>query len=80
MVFDVTQATLNHDFRRDTDGQLWSKNEIDFVTTAEYSTGKRVTMYIPFGIGLNINLIIIGRCSEKSCSVLPSQINWIIVN
>jgi opacity protein-like surface antigen len=53
MVFDVTQATLNHDFRRDTDGAaLAPQNEIDFVSTASYSTGKRVTMHIPFGIGL----------------------------
>lgn len=53
MVFDVTQATLNHDFKRDTDGAaLAPQNEIDFVTTATYSTGKRATMYIPFGVGL----------------------------
>ena len=53
MVFDVTQAELNHDFKRDDSGvALAPQNEIDYVTTAEYSTGKRVTMYVPFGVGL----------------------------
>jgi opacity protein-like surface antigen len=53
MVFDVTQANLKHDFRRDSDGAAMApQNEIDYVTIAEYSKRNRVTMYIPFGVGL----------------------------
>lgn len=53
MLFDVTQAQLNHDFRRDVNGVAQSPvNELDYVTTVEYSSGKKVNAYIPFGVGL----------------------------
>ncbi|MCC2591342.1 DUF6089 family protein [Chryseobacterium sp. MFBS3-17] len=53
MMHDVTQATLNHDFRRDADGVAQAPvNELDYNTTVAYETGRKVTAFIPFGIGL----------------------------
>ncbi len=53
MMYDVTQATLKHDFRRDADGVAQVPvNELDFSTKAEYHTGKKVTAYVPLGVGL----------------------------
>lgn len=53
MLFDVTQAELNHDFRRDANGVAQAPvNELDYVTTVTYSSNKKVNAYIPFGVGL----------------------------
>lgn len=53
MMFDVTKAQLNHDFRRDANGVAQAPvNELDYVTTVVYNTDKKVTPYIPFGAGL----------------------------
>jgi len=53
LVYDAPKATLNHDFRRDADGVAQAPiNELDFVTTAQYSTGTKTTVHIPFGVGL----------------------------
>ncbi len=53
LMFDAPKADLSHDFRRDPDGvALAPINEMDFKTTTEYSLGKKVTMHIPFGVGL----------------------------
>ncbi len=53
LMFDAPKATLFNDFRRDADGVAQAPiNELDFTTTAEYSTGTKTTMHIPFGVGL----------------------------
>jgi hypothetical protein len=53
LMFDAPKATLVNDFRRDSDGvALAPINELDFTTTAVYSTGTKTTMHIPFGVGL----------------------------
>ncbi|WP_179470883.1 DUF6089 family protein [Chryseobacterium sp. H1D6B] len=53
MMFDAPKATLVNDFRRDADGVAQAPvNELDFTTTPVYTTGKKTTMHIPFGIGL----------------------------
>ncbi len=53
LMFDAPKATLVNDFRRDADGVAQAPiNERDFTTRAEYSLGKKVTMHIPFGVGL----------------------------
>ena len=53
MMYDVTQAQLNHDFRRDANGVAQAPvNELDFVTTTVYNSNKKVNAYIPFGAGL----------------------------
>ncbi|WP_294247864.1 DUF6089 family protein [uncultured Chryseobacterium sp.] len=53
LMFDAPKATMVNDFRRDADGvALAPINELDFTTTPVYSTGKKTTMNIPFGVGL----------------------------
>lgn len=53
MMHDVTQATMSHDFRRDVNGVAQAPvNELDFNSTIEYDSGKKVTGYVPFGVGL----------------------------
>lgn len=53
LVFDAPKATMVNDFRRDGDGVAQAPlNELDFTTTPTYTTGKKTTMHIPFGIGL----------------------------
>lgn len=53
LLHDVTQASLYHDFRRDPNGVAQAPlNELDFVSTTQYETGKKVSMSIPFGAGL----------------------------
>ncbi len=53
LMFEAPKANLAHDFRRDPDGVAMAPiNETDFKTTTEYSLGKKVTMHIPFGVGL----------------------------
>lgn len=53
LMFDAPKATLINDFRRDADGVAQAPiNELDFTTTTEYSLGKKVTVHIPFGVGL----------------------------
>jgi opacity protein-like surface antigen len=53
LMFDAPKATLVNDFRRDADGVAQAPiNELDFTTTPVYTTGKKVTMHIPFGVGL----------------------------
>ncbi|KFF09586.1 type IX secretion system protein PorG [Chryseobacterium luteum] len=53
LVFDAPKANLVNDFRRDADGVAQAPlNEQDFKSTAEYTLGKKVTMHIPFGVGL----------------------------
>lgn len=53
LVFDAPKVELNHDYRRDADGVAQAPiNEYDFVTTPEYSLGKKTVVQIPFGVGL----------------------------
>lgn len=53
LMFDAPKATLMNDFRRDADGVAQAPiNELDFTTKTDYSLGKKVTMHIPFGVGL----------------------------
>lgn len=53
LMFDAPKATLVNDFRRDADGVAQAPiNELDFTTTPVYTTGKKTTMHIPFGVGL----------------------------
>ncbi|UOE38519.1 MULTISPECIES: DUF6089 family protein [Chryseobacterium] len=53
LVFDAPKATVTHDFRRNSDGVAQAPiNELDFVTTTQYSLGKKVVAHIPFGVGL----------------------------
>lgn len=53
LMFDAPKATLTHDFRRNADGVAQAPiNENDFVTTTEYSMGKKTVAQIPFGVGL----------------------------
>lgn len=53
IMFDAPKAVLRHDFRRDENGvALAPINELDFTSTPEYSTTKRTTLTVPFGVGL----------------------------
>jgi hypothetical protein len=53
MMYDVTQANLSHDFRRDVNGVAQAPtNELDFVTNTTYESAKKVSAYIPFGVGV----------------------------
>ncbi|WP_294331599.1 DUF6089 family protein [uncultured Chryseobacterium sp.] len=53
LMFDAPKATITNDFRRDADGIAQAPiNELDFTTTATYSTGRKVTAHLPFGVGL----------------------------
>lgn len=53
MMHDVTQATMHHDFRRDAFGVAQAPiNELDYNSSVEYYSSKKVTAYVPFGFGL----------------------------
>lgn len=53
IMFNSPKATLNHDFRRNSDGVAQAPiDEKDFVTTTEYTMGKKAVVQIPFGVGL----------------------------
>lgn len=53
LMFDAPKADLINDFRRDADGVAQAPlNELDFKSTPVYTLGKKVTMHIPFGVGL----------------------------
>lgn len=53
MYANVSQAILNHDFRRDATGTaITPTSDTDFVTRSTYENGKKITMAIPFGVGL----------------------------
>lgn len=53
LMFDAPKANLVNDFRRDADGVAQAPlNELDFTSTPQYTVGKKVTMHIPFGVGL----------------------------
>ena len=53
IMYDAPKTTLVNDFRRDADGVAQAPiNEQDFTTTPVYSTGKKIAMHIPFGVGL----------------------------
>ncbi len=53
MVADASQVEYINDFRRDADGlALEPTSYDDFVSKQIYSTTKKVTMSIPFGVGL----------------------------
>lgn len=53
MMHDVTNAQMYHDFNRDNDGvAIAPTSELDFVSTVNYETGRKVTGYLPFGAGL----------------------------
>ncbi|KFF28636.1 type IX secretion system protein PorG [Chryseobacterium vrystaatense] len=53
LMFDAPKADLVNDFRRDADGVAQAPlNELDFKSTPVYTLGKKVTMHIPFGVGL----------------------------
>lgn len=83
MMHDVTQATLIHDYRRDVDGVAQAPvNEIDFNTTAEYYSGRKVTGYLPFGVGLkykfNYNWAISGELMFRP--TLTDQLDYSTIN
>lgn len=53
LMFDAPKATLKHDFKRNSDGVAQAPiDEQDFVTTTEYTLGKKTVAQIPFGVGL----------------------------
>lgn len=54
LLVNTPQMTIENDFRRDAGGNaIAPNNSSDFTTTASYtSSGKKITMAIPFGIGL----------------------------
>ncbi|HQD44368.1 MAG TPA: DUF6089 family protein [Kaistella sp.] len=54
LLVNTPQMTIENDFRRDAGGNaIAPNNSSDFTTTASYtSSGKKLTMAIPFGIGL----------------------------
>ncbi|MBB4808083.1 hypothetical protein HNP38_003423 [Chryseobacterium defluvii] len=53
LMFDAPKATLVHDFRRDADGVAQAPiNELDYTSKPVYSTGKKTTVHVPFGVGL----------------------------
>ena len=53
IMFDSPKATLTHDFKRNSDGVAQAPiSETDFVTTAEYTMGRKAVVQIPFGVGL----------------------------
>lgn len=50
---NVTQVSIENDFRRDAGGVAQAPvNDEDFVTTQTYNAGKKISMAIPFGVGL----------------------------
>lgn len=53
MITSVAQATLQHDFYRDTNGTaIYPRNPNDFETIATLKQGQKATLSIPFGVGL----------------------------
>ena len=53
MYANVTQVSIENDFNRTASGDaIAPKNDTDFVTTPIYNSGKKITMSIPFGVGL----------------------------
>ncbi|AYN01140.1 DUF6089 family protein [Chryseobacterium aahli] len=53
LMYDAPKATLNHDYRRNADGVAQAPvDELDFVTTTEYTMGRKTVAHIPFGVGL----------------------------
>lgn len=53
IMHDAPKINFTHDFRRDADGVAQAPlDELDFVSTPTYSTGKKVSMTVPFGVGL----------------------------
>lgn len=63
---NVPQVVLENDFRRDAGGVAQTPtSDTDFVVNATYEAGKKLTMAIPFGIGLkykfNYNWAIFGE-------------------
>ncbi|KXH78447.1 type IX secretion system protein PorG [Chryseobacterium kwangjuense] len=70
LMFDAPKADIMNDFRRDADGVAQAPlNELDFTSTPVYSIGKKVTMHIPFGVGLkykfNHNWAIFGEATFR---------------
>lgn len=71
MMHDVSQASLKHDFKRDANGvAIAPANELDYTTTVEYHTGRKITGFVPFGIGLkykfNYNWAISGEMMYRA--------------
>lgn len=63
---ETVQVVLENDFNRDPSGNpIAPTSETDFVTNATYSVSKKMTMAIPFGVGLkykfNYNWAIFGE-------------------
>ena len=53
IMFDAPKATVKHDYRRDANGVAQAPiDELDFVTTVDYSLGKKIAPIVPFGVGL----------------------------
>lgn len=53
MMHDVTQANMHHDFKRDANGvAIAPANELDFNSTVTYESGRKITGFVPAGIGL----------------------------
>ena len=53
VLMNSTKLVVENDFRRDTSGNaIAPTSESDFLTTSAYENGKKMTMAIPFGVGL----------------------------
>ncbi len=55
MITNIMQATINHDFNRDINGNIINggpTSPADFVTNETYYGTQQITMSIPFGVGL----------------------------
>lgn len=66
MLMNATKVTLENDFNRDAGGNaIAPKNSADFQTNPAYQSGQKMTMSIPFGIGVkykfNYNWALMGE-------------------
>lgn len=66
LLAETVQVQLENDFNRDAAGNaIAPTSDTDFTTSATYSVGKKMTMAIPFGVGLkykfNYNWAIFGE-------------------
>ena len=69
MLAHMPQATLSHDFNRVNDVAVAPVYASDFITNAIYTDGSKMTMSIPFGIGVkykfNYNWAISGELTFR---------------
>ena len=66
MIAETPQVLINNDFNRNASGEAIAPiSDTDFVTTTTYETAKKMTMSVPFGVGLkykfNYNWAVFGE-------------------